>query len=164
MPLRYHNLFSPLKMSYIKGDRPRVDCILCAILRGDPQVDSLLVYRGEHAFVSVNKYPYNSGHLLICPKRHIADYRETSGREEREMHGLVRRCLDVLDELYHPSGFNVGFNMGEFAGASQEHLHLHLIPRYRNELGFVDIVGGAKILVEDPEQTMLRLRTALEGA
>ncbi len=163
MPLRYHNLFSLLKMSYIKGDRPRVDCILCAVIRGDRQVDNLLVHQAEHTFVSVNKYPYNSGHVLICPRRHISDYRETTEEEALEMNRLLKRCLGALDELYHPTGYNVGFNMGEFAGASQEHLHIHLIPRYRNELGFVDIVGGAKILVEDPEQTMTRLRAALGG-
>lgn len=162
MPLHYRNLFSPLKMNYIKGDRPKVDCILCAVLHGDERVDNLLVYRSERAFVCVNKYPYNSGHLLVCPKRHITDYRETTQQEEREMDHLVKRCLSVLDELYHPTGYNVGYNMGEFAGASQEHLHIHLIPRYRNELGFVDIVGGAKILVEEPQVTMSRLKSALE--
>jgi ATP adenylyltransferase len=160
MPLEYHNLFSLNKMRYIKGDRPKVDCIFCSIIGRAKEVHKLLVYEGERIFVSVNKYPYNSGHLLICPKRHIVDYRTLTPEEEHEIDGLLRRSLDILDELYSPSGFNIGYNFGEFSGASLPHLHMHVIPRYPNELGFIDIVGGAKIVVEDPEQTMKNLKRA----
>ena len=160
MPLEYHNLFSLNKMRYIKGDRPKVDCIFCSIIGKAEEVHKLLVHEGEHVFVTVNKYPYNSGHLLICPKRHIVDYRALTPAEEREIDVLLRQSLDILEELYSPSGFNIGYNFGEFSGASLPHLHMHVIPRYPNELGFVDIVGGAKIVVEDPEQTMKNLRNA----
>jgi ATP adenylyltransferase len=160
MPLEYHNLFSVNKMGYIKGQRPKVNCIFCSIIKGENEVVQLLVFEGTHSVVSVNKFPYNSGHLLICPKRHIVDYRELSMEEEKEMNALLRRGLDVLDSLYSPSGYNIGCNIGEFAGASLPHLHMHVIPRYRNELGFIDIVGGAKIVVEDPHTTMCRLREA----
>jgi ATP adenylyltransferase len=163
MSLRFHNLFSPGKMDYIKGNRPSVSCILCAIHQQDPEVQNLLVCQGRLAFISVNKFPYNSGHLLICPNRHVTDYRGLSNEEEEEMNGLLRCSLDILDGLYHPSGYNVGFNIGEFAGASLQHIHTHVIPRYRNEVGFIDIVGGAKILIEDPQETMRRLREAFDS-
>jgi ATP adenylyltransferase len=137
-----------------------VDCIFCSIINKDQEVQKLLVYEGEVVFICVNKYPYNSGHVLICPKRHIIDYRELSDQEESEIRVLLKKSLDILDDLYTPSGYNIGYNVGEFAGASLPHLHMHVIPRYPNELGFIDIVGGAKIVIEDPVQTMTNLRAA----
>jgi ATP adenylyltransferase len=162
MPLEFHNLFSLNKLGYIKGDRPKVECILCAIIGHNDDVVNLLVCEREHTVVSVNKFPYNSGHVLLCPKRHITDIRELTGEEEEELGSLARTSLDVLEELYSPSGYNVGFNIGDFAGASLPHLHIHVIPRYRNEVGFIDIVAGAKILIEDPMETMSRLREAFK--
>lgn len=164
MPLEYHNLYSLNKLQYIKGERPKVDCIFCAIINRVEGVEKLLVFEGKQTVISVNKYPYNSGHLLICPKRHIIDCRELTQDEELEIQFLLRTSLDILDRLYSPSGYNVGYNMGEFAGASLPHLHMHVIPRYPNELGFIDIVGGAKIVVEDPEQTMKKLRKAFQDS
>jgi len=136
MPLEYHNLYSLNKLQYIKGKRPKVDCIFCAIINRAEEVQKLLVFEGEKTIISV---------------------------KEQEIQQLLRMSLDALDELYSPSGYNVGYNMGEFAGASLPHLHMHVIPRYPNELGFIDIVGGAKIVVEDPEQTMKNLKKAFRG-
>jgi ATP adenylyltransferase len=158
MPLAFHNLFSIHKLNYIKDKKPKEACILCCVARGETGDENLSVAEGPLAVVCVNKFPYNSGHILIFPKRHLTDYRTLSGEEETEINLLLRRSLDVLDALYEPSGYNVGYNIGDFAGASIAHLHLHVIPRYRNELGFVDIVGGAKIVVEDPSETMRRLK------
>lgn len=160
MTLKYTNLFSTHKLEYIKGDKLKVDCILCSIIGKEESVEKLLIYEGRYAVVSVNKYPYNSGHLLIYPRRHITDYRELSVREEREICSLLRASLNILDKKYSPSGYNIGYNIGEFSGASLSHLHMHIIPRYRNELGFIDIIGGAKIIVEDPYQTMKELKKA----
>lgn len=163
MPLSFSNLFSVNKLDYIKKRRERSACVLCEIGRGGGRgvrCHDLSVAAGESTAVCVNKYPYNSGHILIFPKRHVTDYRDLTAGEEREISLFLRKSLDVLDSLYAPSGYNIGYNLGDFAGASIGHLHMHVIPRYRNELGFVDIVGGAKILVEDPLETMRRLRRA----
>lgn len=158
------NLFSLNKLNYIKGGKPKVDCILCAVVSKHEDVVNLLVTEGTCSAVCVNKYPYNSGHILIFPKQHITDYRDLSSDERGEMDELLQKSLDVLDSLYSPAGYNVGFNMGDSAGASIPHLHLHVIPRYKNELGFIDIVGGAKIIVEDPSITMTKLRKAFGGS
>lgn len=164
MSLNFQNLFSLNKLNYIKGDKPKVDCILCSIVENNKDVVSLLVTEDSHTAVCVNKFPYNSGHILIFPKRHITDYRDLETDERREIDGLLRKSLDVLDSLYTPAGYNIGLNIGDFAGASISHLHLHVIPRYKNELGFIDIVGGSKIIVEDPVVTMTRLHEAFNTA
>jgi ATP adenylyltransferase len=162
MPLRFQNLFSVNKLDYIKGESGRKECILCSIARGDRDIGKLLVTQGNRIYICVNKFPYNPGHLLLFPKRHITDYRELKENEEHELHMLLRRTLTILDSLYSPSGYNIGYNIGKFSGASIAHLHMHVIPRYQNELGYVDIIGGAKIIVEDPLKTKQRLQKAFE--
>ncbi len=160
MPVDFHNLFSVNKLQYIKEKSTGTGCILCSIANRDTDVVNLVVAEGKKTAVCVNRFPYNSGHLLIFPKRHITDYRDFLEEEELEINKFLRASLDVLDSTYSPSGYNFGYNTGEFAGASIAHLHMHLIPRYRNELGFIDIIGGAKILVENPAQTMKKLKKA----
>ncbi|MFZ2959739.1 MAG: HIT domain-containing protein [Candidatus Ozemobacteraceae bacterium] len=158
------HLFVPNKSDYIRGNRrPKVDCILCAILRGDPAVESLLISRTDLIAVSANIYPYNAGHILIFPTRHVFDIRELTDIEERAVNATTRLCLDHLDRLYTPAGFNIGYNIGDASGASVEHLHQHVVPRYPKELGMVDIISGTKIIIEDPTVTMTRLREAFAG-
>ena len=158
MPGDFHNLFSVNKLQYIKEKSSGTGCILCSIAKKDADVVNLVVADGKKTVVCVNKFPYNSGHLLIFPKRHITDYREFLEEEESEINKFLKTSLDVLDSTYSPSGYNFGYNTGEFAGASIAHIHMHVIPRYRNELGFIDIIGGAKILVENPTRTMEKLK------
>jgi ATP adenylyltransferase len=160
MPLKFHNLFSVSKLKYIKDRSYKNSCILCSIAAGDESIGKLLVSRGTNIAVCVNKFPYNPGHILLFPLRHIIDYRDFNNDEEVEMNQLLRKSLTILDSLYSPSGYNIGYNMGDFAGASIAHLHMHVIPRYQNELGCIDIIGGAKIIVEDPIKTMEELKKA----
>jgi len=160
MPVDFHNLFSVNKLQYIKEKSTGTGCILCSIANRDNDVVNLVVVEGKKTAICVNRFPYNSGHLLIFPKRHITDYRDFFEEEELEINKFLRASMDVLDSTYSPSGYNFGYNTGEFAGASIAHLHMHVIPRYRNELGFIDIIGGAKILVENPVQTMKKLKKA----
>jgi ATP adenylyltransferase len=158
------NLFVPNKLAYIKGKaRPDVECILCAIVEGNEQVERLEVHHAEHFTVSLNLYPYSPGHLLIFPNRHVVDVRELTQAEVVELHNLQCRCMEVLDGVYHPHGYNVGYNIGHASGASIPHLHLHIVPRYPRELGFVDVINGAKIIVEDPNVTQKKLRRAFES-
>lgn len=156
------HLFVPEKLNYIKRKKASTACILCSIKRGEKNVVSLEVCRIKHFIVSLNLYPYNPGHLLIFPKRHILDVRQLKEAECRELHSIVCAALSVLEELYKPSGFNIGYNIGREAGASIQHLHLHIVPRFRGELGFMDILGGAKIIVEDPLKTLERVKEAFK--
>ena len=152
-------LYIPNKMEYLRGHkRPAVDCIICSILQKDPVVSNLLVFENETVAFSVNLYPYNSGHLFIFPVRHIVDPRELTEKEQAEMNKLRNFAITQLEEIYQPNGFNIGFNIGYASGASIDHLHQHIVPRYGRELGFVDIISGSKIIIEDPNITLEKLR------
>jgi len=155
------NLFVPDKMAYAKGARPPVECILCAVVERHAEVTNLEVARLEGFVMSANLYPYNPGHLMIFPERHMLDPREFATDEAATLHRLTGVAMDCLGGLYGAQGFNVGFNYGLVSGASIEHFHLHVVPRYAREIGFVDIVGGARIIVEDPNETCRKVAADL---
>jgi ATP adenylyltransferase len=157
-------LFIPNKRDYITGKkRPEVDCIICSIINQEPEVTNLLVWKNDVIAICANLYPYNAGHLLIFPTRHIEDPRQLNENEILQMNKLLHHAMDVLEKIYEPSGFNIGFNVGEASGASIPHLHQHIVPRYARELGFVDITAGAKIIIEDPNHTLEKLRNEFSG-
>jgi ATP adenylyltransferase len=158
------NLFVPGKTEYVKarGSRPAGECILCDIARGAETVVNLQVARDDGFVVSLNLYPYNPGHVMIFPARHVEDPRELSPDELGHLARLQNLALDVLAAEYEARGFNVGLNLGEAAGASLAHLHLHVVPRFTRELGVLDVLSGTKIIIEDPNETQRRLRAAFE--
>lgn len=149
------------KMAYVKGENRPEGCILCLLREGSSQVENLLVYRDEFMLVTVNLYPYNPGHLLVFPHRHIEDIRDFSPTEGARMEALTSHFLDLLDKTTGASGYNVGYNMGRTAGGSISHLHRHIIPRYPHETGIADLIAGKRVLVEDPRHTAIRLKEAL---
>ncbi len=158
-----HNLFIPGKRKYVIGDRPAVDCILCSALNKDPKVTSLIVYKNDFIAVSANLFPYNPGHLMALPIRHITDIRQLTQQEAEAMHKISCRCMDILGDIYNSQGFNVGYNVGPCSGASIEHLHLHIVPRYKSELGFLDIVTGDRVIVEDPRETIKKIKESFHS-
>jgi ATP adenylyltransferase len=149
------------KMEYLKGSRPE-GCILCLIRDSSSDVKKLVVHTSPLFIVSVNLYPYNPGHLLIFPKRHLVDIRQFSAEEDQELTMLRRVVLNTLDSTHNPNAYNIGYNMGQTAGASIEHLHLHIIPRYPRETGIADIIAGKRVLVEDPHVTVKRVRKSIK--
>ena len=155
--------FSFDKYAYVKGERPP-GCILCLIRDRDEAVVDLSVHRDPLFIAAVNLYPYNPGHLLVFPARHLTDLRELTVQEESHLTLLTRYLLNVLDELNRAGGYNIGYNMGQAAGASIDHLHLHIIPRFPNETGIADLVAGKRVLVESPLETARRLRERVAQA
>jgi len=147
------------KLGYLKGEKP-TGCILCLIRDGSEKVERLIVHENEHIIVSLNLYPYNPGHLILFTKRHITDVRTMNEDEGRGMDRTVNRCLDILDRIYCPAGYNIGYNLGLVAGGSIEHLHLHIIPRYHNEIGIAELIGGKKVLVQNPLESLELLKNA----
>lgn len=149
------------KISYIKGNRQN-GCVLCLIREKNNDVVDLSVYRDDFFIVSVNLYPFNPGHLIIFPQRHITDIREFTAQEEKRLIILQKEFLNIMDKLYTPHSYNFGYNMGMAAGASIEHLHLHLIPRYPNEIGIADLIAGKKVLLENPVDTAKKIKNECE--
>jgi len=147
------------KLTYLKGGRPD-GCILCLVASGSEQVERLVALDTGSFIVSLNLYPYNPGHLIIFPRRHVVDIRELDREERRELDGLVDRSLAALDATHGPQGYNIGYNMGLVAGASIDHLHLHVIPRYPREIGIAELIAGERVLVQDPRETLERLSAA----
>jgi ATP adenylyltransferase len=145
------------KMAYVKGRQPP-GCILCLTRDQNSDVADLSIWRDELFIASVNLYPYNPGHLLLYPLRHVEDVRELTVGEEQRLWLLQRWLLGILDKACAPHAYNIGYNMGAAAGASISHLHLHIIPRYPRETGIADLIAGRRVLVEDPRETTRRLR------
>ena len=151
-------LYNFEKIKYIKGDKPEVDCILCAIRDRSGDVQSLEVFRTELCMVTVNKYPFNPGHIMIFPLRHIADVREFTDEEALEMHRLLVKSITILNDELTPAGYNIGYNLGDGSGASIDHVHQQVIPRYGNEINFIDVLSGTRVVVVDPVELMERLK------
>ncbi|MFW6134928.1 MAG: HIT family protein [Elusimicrobiota bacterium] len=156
------HLFIPSKVDYVRGERPQVNCILCAIVAHDKKVVDSELFHTSLMTVALNLYPYNPGHLMIFPNRHIENIEELSHDEVIEIHQLTIVAMKILKKHYKPHGFNIGYNLGESAGASIKHLHRHIVPRYKNELGFVDILSGSKIFVEDPKKALVKLKQSFQ--
>lgn len=147
--LFHHHLQAQGKLQYFRGNRPNVPCILCAVRDNHPEVTSLKVYEEEGLFISLNLYPYNPGHLMVIPKRHVEKFEDLSDRERNRLFEVVILAQKMLQGIFHPTGFNVGYNQGAYSGASIEHIHVHIVPRYKTELGFIDIIGETKIIIQD---------------
>lgn len=152
------HLFNPDKLKYVKGEKPDVDCILCAIRDRSDKVTGLEVFRNNLVLATVNLYPFNPGHLMIFPMRHVTAPGDMTDGEAMAMHELLVRTIDILDEEFSPSGYNIGFNIGDSSGASIPHIHQHIVPRYPNEVGFLDVMAGTRIVVSDPAEVMERLK------
>lgn len=159
----YRNLWAPWRMRYIKGeDRVSGSCVLCEAPRmGDR--DALIIYRGERAYVILNKYPYNSGHLMIVPYRHVPDLEGLDREELVEMMELARASMRALREAFKPHGFNLGINIGEAAGAGiAGHVHLHVLPRWVGDTNYTMTFAGVKVIPQALEETWATLRPLME--
>ncbi|UCE26128.1 MAG: HIT domain-containing protein [Candidatus Coatesbacteria bacterium] len=155
-------MFAVGKTAYVKRleNRAEGECILCAIADGESEIPQLDVARSDLFVITLNLYPYNPGHIMLFPARHVEDVRDYNDAEWSEFRRLEDAALDVLTEVYEPKGFNIGYNIGPASGASIPHLHLHIVPRYPNEVGVMDILSGSRVIVEDPNITRERLSDA----
>ena len=157
-------LWSPWRLDYVTRAAGPDDgaCVFCSVL--DPGAASpLLVCRGEQAFVILNKYPYNNGHLMVVPARHIGRLAEATPAELTEIMALARIAEMALTEAYRAHGINVGMNVGRAAGAGvRDHLHVHLVPRWEGDTSFMSVVGETRVVPEEPAASVARLRPIFE--
>jgi len=146
-------------MDYILGEKKR-GCFFCKKLKEKKDRKNLILYQGEYVFVVMNKYPYNNGHLMIVPKRHYLDLEQLDNKEFEELFNLLRASIKALKACFHPHGFNIGINIGKVGGAGEEHLHLHIVPRWAGDTNFMPVIGETKIVPEYLEKTYRRLHSA----
>lgn len=155
-------LFSPWRHAYVTRSDDASVCVFCAALESD-EGRSLVVFDGAACYVILNLYPYNSGHLMVVPRRHVATLATLEPAELTELAELTRRAEMALTEVYAPQGINIGMNLGKPAGAGVvDHLHMHLVPRWSGDTNFMTIVGNVRVLPEELPRSAERLRPVFE--
>lgn len=155
-------LAAPHKLAYIEGDeRHSIPCIFCAIIEKNPRVITKVVYRDDQFMVILNMYPFNPGHVLVVPFRHVEKLSELNQEELNAFFWMGAKTVRLLEAAFNPVGINMGLNIGAAAGASITHLHLHVVPRYPRELGFMETTADTRTLVMDAETTYQRMHPHL---
>ena len=157
-------LWSPWRLSYVTAADRAETCIFCEAAAASPSAhDDLVLVRRGAAFVILNRYPYNNGHLMVVVNRHVASLEGATPDELSEIMRLTRHAEMALSEAYRPQGINVGINLGRPAGAGiVDHLHVHLVPRWTGDTSFMSVVGNVRVLPEELDQTAKRLRPIFE--
>jgi len=152
-------LWSPWRLEYVTGSKPEAGCVFCRAAASAREADSLIVFERRACYVILNRYPYNNGHLMVVPSRHVPSLAALTAEELHEMADLMQLTERVLDEAYRPQGVNVGINLGTSAGAGVlEHVHMHLVPRWSGDTNFMTVVGETRVLPEDLQHSAARLR------
>lgn len=157
-------LFAPWRFAYVTtaDNRDRCACIFCSAFGSTDDRATLTLWREERSFALLNRYPYTSGHAMVAPVAHVADLDALDPATLTELMSGARRLVEILRQLYQPHGFNIGFNLGEAAGAGiEEHLHLHVVPRWRGDTSFMTVTGGVRVIPEELETTFGRVRELL---
>ena len=158
-------LWTPWRLAYVtEASTPAPGCIFCAALAA-LDAEPLVVHRASRSFVILNKFPYNNGHLMVVPHRHVGRLAELEAPEVSELMQLTQLAERVLAAVYAPHGFNMGLNLGTSAGAGiADHLHMHIVPRWNGDTNFISVVGETRILPEELPATADRLRMAFASA
>ena len=156
------HLWSPWRLTYILGTPPATGCVFCTALT-DVEAGPLILHRGATCFVILNLFPYNNGHLMVIPNRHIPTLASATGEELAELMELTRRAEIALQEAYAPQGMNMGINIGKPAGAGVlDHLHVHVVPRWNGDTNFMTVIGRTRVLPEELPAAAEKLRPIFE--
>jgi ATP adenylyltransferase len=159
-------LWAPWRMAYIESDKEGgppseksgARCIFCEKARSTDPAADLVVHKGDYAFVLMNLYPYNNGHLMIAPYEHTARYDLLAEATLADMDRLAQRALRALGAAFHPDGYNTGMNLGQVAGAGiADHLHQHIVPRWSGDANFMPVIGETKVLPDSLENAYRKL-------
>jgi ATP adenylyltransferase len=160
-------LHSPWRSVYIKTFNEKKQshaCLFCRIQKKISDSEHLIVWRGKFCFVVMNKYPYNSGHLMIVPRRHTSRFEKLSSEEHEEIMNMTGKCITALKKISKPQGFNFGANLGRVAGAGIDtHVHFHLVPRWNGDTNFMPAIAETKVVSEEIRRTWKMLKTELKN-
>jgi ATP adenylyltransferase len=155
------HLFAPWRFTYVSQADAAVTCVFCAAAASDD--DALTLAKSQRAFALLNRYPYTSGHTMVAPLAHVGDLATLDAATLAEMMALTQRVVRALQRSYRPHGFNLGANLGEAAGAGiADHLHLHVVPRWRGDTNFMSVNADVRVLPEELTVTCAKLKAALE--
>jgi ATP adenylyltransferase len=157
-------LWTPWRYQYIAGaSKSSSGCIFCDAMAANDDARMLIVLRGKKNYIILNRYPYTSGHVMIVPYEHVADFAGAHSETMCEMMLLAQRVQAALEKAYHPQGYNLGMNLGRAAGAGvQGHLHLHVLPRWCGDSNFMTVTGETRVEPEELATTYQKLRAALD--
>ena len=152
------HLWAPWRIKYIQMEKPE-GCILCDKPGESTDALNYILYRGDKNFIIMNSFPYNSGHLMVAPYRHVASLEELTDAELHEHFEIVRQSIKVLRQTYSPNGFNIGMNMGKVAGAGiDDHIHTHIVPRWQGDTNFMPVTADTKVVNEALAETYEKLK------
>ncbi len=151
-------IWAPWRIEYILKEKPE-GCILCDKPKENNDALNYILYRGDNNFVIMNSYPYNPGHLMVAPYRHVANLEELTSDELHEHFEIVSRSIKILREVFNPGGFNIGINIGKAAGAGiDEHVHTHIVPRWQGDTNFMPVVSDVTVVPEALAETYEKLK------
>lgn len=140
------HIWAPWRIRYIQAEKP-AGCFLCEKPAQDDDAANYILFRGEKNFVILNGYPYNPGHLIVAPYRHISGLEKLTMEERHEHFDIVSRSTEVLDRVYKPGGLNIGINLGRVAGAGlEDHVHTHIVPRWQGDTNFMTVIADIRVL------------------
>ncbi|MDF2956115.1 MAG: Purine nucleoside phosphoramidase/Ap4A hydrolase [Candidatus Alkanophagales archaeon MCA70_species_2] len=155
-------LWAPWRITYILTADKSEGCFLCEKPRERKDEENLILLRGEHNFLILNSFPYNPGHLLIAPYRHIGDVGQLTLEEATEHFLFLQRVLKAMKQAFNPDGFNIGLNLGRAAGAGvEDHIHTHVVPRWNGDTNFMPVLADVKVIPEALADTYKKLKRAL---
>jgi ATP adenylyltransferase len=157
--MQMDRLWTPWRMQYIQSHSTHAGCVFCEMVEAKDDAANHVLVRGQHAFVVLNLYPYNNGHLMVAPYAHVASLEDLDDPTLAELMSLTRRALHVLRAAYQPEGFTIGFNIGRVAGAGvADHVHQHIVPRWNGDTSYITTLGQTRVIPELIDQTYAHLR------
>lgn len=157
-----HILWAPWRFKYIENVNNKDRCIFCEKSKEEPSVKNLVLYKLKHAFIILNLFPYNTGHLMVAPYRHTSKISDLNSDEWIDIIKLLDLSVNILEDVYKPHGFNIGMNLGRVAGAGiEDHIHIHVVPRWSGDTNFMPIISNTKVIPESLEDTYNKLKKKL---
>jgi len=152
-------IWAPWRMDYVEGKTKESGCIFCRRVAMDDDEGNLILYRGKHAFVILNLFPYTNGHTMVVPFKHKASLEDLDETTRNELMQLTTEAVTVIRNTYQAEDFNIGINIGEAAGAGiAEHIHVHIVPRWTGDTSFMTTSGDTRVLPESMDKSYQRLR------
>ncbi len=156
-------LWAPWRIGYILSDKKEDGCVFCNAINSKNDEEKLVLYRSKHAFIIMNLYPYNAGHIMVVPNRHLDSPLKLTEEEQSDMFKLVNMGIDAIQKIMKPDGFNLGMNLGRTAGAGiDDHIHIHIVPRWNGDTNFMSTTSDTKVISEALKETYFKLKGALQ--